>query len=190
MPCCQGTLRYTKFYRMQFSNHLISIASFEDVSDITILLNSAYRGEASKKGWTTEEHLIGGDTRSTDQLTADTMKEEKSVFLKYTEDGEIIGCVNLQEHGEKIYLGMFSVAPGRQGSGIGKEILKAAEEYSLSVNCGIIYMSVISVRTELIDWYKRHGYADTGIRKPFVEDNITGKHKMPLEFLFLEKNIR
>jgi len=175
---------------MQFINQNISIASKEDVTAITHLLNSAYRGEASKKGWTTEEHLIGGDTRSTDELTAATMNERGSVFLKYVDKGELVGCVNLQKHGEKIYLGMFSVSTSRQGSGIGKEILKAAEEYSLSVNCRIIYMSVISVRTELIDWYKRHGYADTGIRKPFAEDNITGKHKMSLEFLFLEKNIR
>lgn len=174
---------------MQFSNHHISIASLEDVSAITRLLNSAYRGEVSKKGWTTEEHLIGGDTRSTDQLTADTMNEKASVFLKYVDNSEITGCVNLQQHGEKIYLGMFSVAPWHQGGGIGKEILKAAEEYSLSINCHIIYMSVISVRTELINWYMRHGYEDTGIRKPFIEDGITGKHKMPLQFMFLEKKI-
>jgi hypothetical protein len=50
-------------------------------------------------------------------------------------------------------------------------------------------MSVISVRKELIDWYKRHGYAETGERKPFVEDDLTGKHLQKLEFLILEKNI-
>jgi ribosomal protein S18 acetylase RimI-like enzyme len=77
--------------------------------------------------------------------------------------------------------------PALQGGGIGKSLLQAAEEYALHVSCHIIYMSVISVRTELINWYKRHGYVDTGIRKPFVEDDITGKHLRPLEFMMLEK---
>ncbi|MBK8951872.1 MAG: GNAT family N-acetyltransferase [Chitinophagaceae bacterium] len=175
---------------MQFQNLRIHIAVPADVPAITSSAQHGLPRRSFQKGWTTEEHLIGGDTRSTPELTAETMNEQGSVFLKYVEkSGEITGCVNLQQQGERIYLGMFSVSPQRQGAGIGKEILKAAEEYTRFVNCRIIYMSVISVRSELIDWYKRHGYADTGIRKPFIEDGITGKHKMPLEFMYLEKNI-
>jgi ribosomal protein S18 acetylase RimI-like enzyme len=82
---------------------------------------------------------------------------------------------------------MFSVAPQLQGGGIGKKLLKAAEEYAVHVKCNAIYMSVISVRAELIDWYKRRGYADTGKRKAFNEDGITGKHLQPLEFMIMEK---
>lgn len=193
MPSCQGTFAFKSddfIRRMQFSNPHISIAVPDDIPPITTLLNRAYRGEESKKGWTTEEHLIGGDTRSTNKLTKETMDTPGSVFLKYTEaDGILTGCVNLQQHDKKLYLGMFSVDPQRQGTGIGKEILNAAEEYCQHINCCIIYMSVISVRSELIDWYKRNGYIDTGVRKPFAEDGITGYHKMPLEFMFLEKTI-
>lgn len=54
------------------------------------------------------------------------------------------------------------------------------------LQCTAIYMLVIAVRTELINWYIRHGYRDTGERKPFVEDNVTGKHLQPLEFMTLE----
>ena len=50
-------------------------------------------------------------------------------------------------------------------------------------------MTVISVRTELINWYKRHGYADTGNKKTFKEDGLSGKHLQPLEFIVLEKDI-
>jgi ribosomal protein S18 acetylase RimI-like enzyme len=80
---------------------------------------------------------------------------------------------------------MFCVSPN--GAGIGKQLLKAVEEYAHHVRCGAIYMSVISVRTELIDWYKRHGYLETGERKPFIEDGLTGRHLKVLEFLVLEK---
>jgi ribosomal protein S18 acetylase RimI-like enzyme len=171
-----------------FSNSEIVFATLADIGAINDLLNHAYRGEASKKGWTTEADLIAGDTRSDLAMVEEVMRQPGSVFLIF-KDGQqnITGCVNLQQHHDKIYLGMFSVLPALQGGGIGKSLLQAAEEYALHVSCHIIYMSVISVRTELINWYKRHGYVDTGIRKPFVEDDITGKHLRPLEFMILEK---
>ena len=97
------------------------------------------------------------------------------------------GCVNLQQHGNKMYLGMLSVSPFKQGAGIGKHLLKAAEEYASSLNCTSIYMTVISMRTELIDWYKRHGYTDTGERQKFIENAVSGKHLQPLEFAVMEK---
>ena len=82
---------------------------------------------------------------------------------------------------------MLSVCPQLQGGGIGKQILQAAEEYGRGLKKKAIYMSVISLRTELISWYMRHGYADTGERKPFIEDSLTGKHLQPLEFMIMEK---
>ncbi len=84
---------------------------------------------------------------------------------------------------------MFSVSPQKQGAGIGKKILLVSEEYAKYLSCTIIYMSVISLRIELINWYKRYGYKDTGERKPFVEDSLTGKHLQPLEFMIMEKVI-
>ena len=171
-----------------FSNPAISIATLTDIPTLEALLNSAYRGESSKQGWTSEAHLIAGERRTDAANLQQVIQQPGSVFLKFTHyEGFLAGCVNLQQHGSKLYLGMFSVAPGMQGGGIGKKILAAADEYAKQVNSTAIYMSVISVRTELIDWYKRHGYADLGERKPFPEDELTGTHLQPLEFLILEK---
>lgn len=171
-----------------FSNGNIQVAINNDVTAIKKLLNSAYRGDASKQGWTTEAGLIDGDKRTDDETVSEVMQQLRSVFLKYTnEQQEIIGCVNLQQHDKKIYLGMFSVSPVLQGGGVGKQLLGAAEEYARAINCSSIYMSVISVRTELINWYKRHGYIETGERKPFIEDGKSGRHLQPLEFVILEK---
>ena len=173
-----------------FSNPNIVIATISDSADIISLLNSAYRGEASKSGWTTEAHLIAGESRTNEAGLQQVMQQAGSVILKYTDAAQqIIGCVNLQQHGNKIYLGMFSVSPVQQGGGIGKQMLQAAEEYAGHLQCTAIYMSVISVRTELINWYIRHGYGDTGERKPFIEDDTTGKHLQALEFMTLEKNL-
>ncbi len=173
-----------------FLNPHIAIAGTADIPAITNLLNNAYRGEASKQGWTTEADLIAGDVRTNENTLQEVMQRIGSVFLKYTNDEEqITGCVNLQQHADKIYLGMFSVSPGLQGGGIGKQLLKASEEYTQHLQCRAIYMSVISVRNELINWYQRHGYADTGERRPFTEDGVTGKHLQPMEFMVLEKPI-
>jgi ribosomal protein S18 acetylase RimI-like enzyme len=175
---------------LSFSNPHITKATLADIPAIKDLLNNTYRGEASKQGWTTEADLIAGDTRTDEHMLKGVMERTGSIFLKYTDEHQkIIGCVNLQQHGNKLYLGMFSVSPQLQGGGIGKQLLKAAEAYALQVECSTIYMHVVSVRTELIDWYKRHGYTDTGERKAFNEDGITGKHLQVLEFMIMEKSV-
>jgi ribosomal protein S18 acetylase RimI-like enzyme len=174
----------------QFSNPQISLATAKDILLIKNLLNSAYRGERSRQGWTTEADIIAGDVRTDENDLQKVMQLPASVFLKYVSNQqELVGCVNLQKHDNKIYLGMFSVSPVLQGAGIGKHILKAAEEYTAQLNCNAIYMSVISVRTELINWYNRNGYSETGERKAFVEDGLTGRHLQPLEFIILEKTL-
>ena len=173
-----------------FSNPNINIATHGDVVPVRDLLNTAYRGEESKKGWTTEADLIAGNVRADEKIIREAMTAPGSVVLKYINDaGLIIGCVNLQQHVTRVYLGMFSVSPQLQGAGIGKQLLKASEEYTKHLQCSSIYMSVISVRDELINWYKRHGYVDTDERKPFTEDGITGKHLQKLEFMILEKSL-
>lgn len=173
---------------MNERKQMIEQATAADAKQIELLLNSAYRGDSSRKGWTTEADLIAGDRRTDEASVIAVMNQPGSVILKYTDDaGTIVGTVNLQKHGSKLYLGMFSVSPHLQGAGIGKQLLKAAEVHAQSVNCNCIYMSVISVRTELIDWYKRNGYKETGERKAFHEDELTGKHLQPLEFCILEK---
>ena len=172
-----------------FSIPQICIAGDTDIPNIVRLLNMSYRGESSRKGWTTEADLIAGEVRTNEEELSRVMSEPGSVILKYMEDGKLLVCVNLKKHGDRIYLGMFSVEPDLQGGGIGKKMLQAAEEYAAHEGCVAIYMYVISVRTELIDWYKRKGYVETGERVPFNEDGLTGSHKLKLEFLVLEKKL-
>ncbi|HMU10030.1 MAG TPA: GNAT family N-acetyltransferase [Ferruginibacter sp.] len=173
-----------------FSNPAVSIATADDIPAVKDLLNSAYRGEGSKQGWTTEADLIEGDVRTDEQNLQKVIQQPGSVLLKYiNEHGQLIGCVNLQQHGNRIYLGMFSVSPKLQGGGIGKQLLKASEEHAHHLQCSSIYMRVVSVRSELIDWYKRHGYADTGRRDPFEDDGTSGRHMQKLEFMVMEKQL-
>ena len=171
-----------------FSVNNISIATIANAAEITALLNLAYRGEASRTGWTTEANIIAGDQRTTINEVEDLMRKQGSTFLIYSND-KIEGCVNLQQQDRKLYLGMLSVHPQLQSSGIGKKLLAASVELALAKECSSIYMMVIDVRDELISWYKRHGYVDTGIRQPFEEDNVSGTHLQPLQFMVLEKQL-
>ena len=167
----------------------ISIASLANAGAINALVNSAYRGVSSKKGWTTEADLLDG-TRIDEEAVKELLQKEDTTILLCLEENELLGCVELRKDNQKLYLGMLSVKPATQGKGIGKKLLMEAEIYAKSKNCAKIYMTVISVRKELIDWYVRHGYILTGERKPFVvPDTRWGIPKQELEFVVLEKTV-
>ena len=168
---------------------MITKAIKSDITALNILINSAYRGESSKKGWTTEEHLLGG-IRTDEQGLNNTFDNQAITVLKYTDNDKIIGTVSLEKQGNKLYLGMLTVSPDLQGGGIGKQLLKAAEVFAQEENMPTIVMTVISVRSELIAWYERHGYVQTGEIKPFpMDDPNFGIPKTFLEFVVLEKNV-
>lgn len=174
---------------MNFSNNNIQIATKGIAQEIMELLNKAYRGEESKKGWTTEASLIAGDIRTSIEMVDSAITAPLGNMLIYISNNKVIGCVHLQQNNNKLYLGMFAVEPTLQGGGIGKTLLQAAEIYCLQKQLNCIYMKVVSVRTELIDWYKRHGYIETGETIDFNEDKITGKHLQKLQFIVLEKKL-
>jgi ribosomal protein S18 acetylase RimI-like enzyme len=167
----------------------ITTAALADIPQLNVLVNSAYRGETSKKGWTTEADLLGG-IRTDEEVLTSLITKENSLMLLYKNGEAITGCVNLQKQGDKIYLGMLTVDPELQGRGIGKILLKASEEYAAKNSCIKIYMTVISIRKEIIAWYERHGYKDTGERKPFpMDDPKFGLPKTFLEFIVMEKGV-
>ena len=164
-------------------------ATSKDASELSVLVNSAYRGDSSRQGWTTEADLLDG-TRTDAAAIEDIINKPGSIILKYVENEKILGCVELHSENEKLYLGMLTVRPHSQGKGIGKDLLKAVEAEAKKQKCKSIFMTVISVRKELIDWYVRHGYKDTGERKPFAfNDPRFGQPKRQLEFVVLEKAI-
>lgn len=168
---------------------MITKATFEDVSTLNQLINSAYRGESSKKGWTTEANILEGK-RTTEAELIEIIQDNKNTILKFTKNNEILGCVLLVEKKSQLYLGMLTVVPDLQNSGIGKKLMEQAEIQALKLGLSKVVMTVISVREELISWYKRKGYVDTGVREPFpASDVYTNISDKPLEFIVLEKKI-
>ncbi|HMH31821.1 MAG TPA: GNAT family N-acetyltransferase [Puia sp.] len=168
----------------------ISHANTADIPSLINLLNSAYRGEASRKGWTTEADLLKGNQRMDRETMLEHLESPDAVMLKYTnQDGNIDGCVFLQKKQNRMYLGMLSVSPDQQANGIGKQLLSASIDHAKRMDCQVIYMSVISERNELIAWYERHGYHQTGERIPFAPPEKFGIPVSALEFVVLECNL-
>lgn len=169
--------------------HSISKATEKNIPDLLKLVNSAYRGETSRAGWTTEADLLDG-IRTDESSLLDMLHHQDATILVCTDAAsKIIGCVYLELIGMSLYLGMLSVTPGMQAKGIGKQLLKAAEVFARKKGCTTIQMTVISVRDELIAWYEKHGYSKTGETEPFPNDKKFGIPKQRLEFIVMKKNL-
>jgi ribosomal protein S18 acetylase RimI-like enzyme len=168
----------------------ILTATPSDIPALEKLLNSAYRGEDSKQGWTTEADLLEGDLRTDAATLQQLIQTPDAIFLKYiNEENKIEGCVFLHKKENKLYLGMLSVSPLVQAKGIGKKLMAAAEDYAKDQQCSSIFMKVISARAELIAWYDRKGYRKTGETEAFPTDNRFGIPTLQLEFILMEKEV-
>jgi ribosomal protein S18 acetylase RimI-like enzyme len=168
---------------------MILKATIKDIPEINILVNSAYRGDSSRQGWTTEADLLDG-IRTDERLLTETINKEDVTILKYVHNDKIEGIVSLTTANDHIYLGMLTVNPMIQNQGIGKKLLMAAVDFAIEHQKPKIRMTVISTRAELIAWYERHGYVKTGETSPFPMDNPDfGLPKQFLEFVVLEKSV-
>ncbi len=142
-------------------------ANDSDIPALIALVTSAYRGDASRAGWTTEADLLDGNRIDADMLHSDITRPCSRVLIAES-NRRILSCAHVCDENGAGYFGMFSVEPNLQNSGLGRQVLQEAErivrdEWLLPV----MRMSVIEQREELINWYERRGYRRTGIKKPF-----------------------
>jgi GNAT superfamily N-acetyltransferase len=158
------------------------LATPADIGAIVALVESAYRGDVSRKGWTTEADLLDG--QRTDPMSVAELLAKPGCSILLGECGaaligadligaaligsDLVACANIERRGDVGYFGMFSVRPDAQGTGLGRAMLAEAERIARSDwKCTEMHMTVISVRDELIAWYERRGYRRTGIYSPF-----------------------
>lgn len=165
-------------------------AVLDDADNIAHLVNSAYRGDTSRAGWTTEADLLDG-TRITANEVREQIEDKESLILLCLQNHKMIGCVHLQKMEATAYFGMFVVQPTLQGAGIGKAFMQEAETRVKNLwNTEKMWMAVISIRSELIAYYERRGYLRTGRCKPFEVDISNGIAKVSnLQFEELEKRL-
>ncbi len=142
-------------------------AAQADVPALVTLIESAYRGESSRAGWTTEADLLSGQRADPDGVAA-VVKDPDSRMIVVERGGELIACCQLENRGGHAYFGMFAVRPGLQGAGLGRRVLAEAERAARE-DWAVreMHMTVITQREDLIAWYVRRGYTRTGKLSPF-----------------------
>ena len=147
-----------------------SRAEAADAEALAQLVNSAYRGEASRLGWTTEADLLDG--RRIDAAgILDLLAESESLILVCKRQNQLLGSVHLRHAAGQVHIGMLAVSPAHQDQGIGKQLLQQAEQWAARTwPVRIFVMAVIPQRRELIEFYQRRGYRSTGRIEPFPEN--------------------
>jgi ribosomal protein S18 acetylase RimI-like enzyme len=166
---------------------ILSTATDADLSAVAALVNSSYRGETSRQGWTTEADYLSAERTNESRLRADIVAKPDANLLVLRDDteGPILGCAWLEPTGEDIfYLGMLTVRPDLQDRRIGRDILARAEALARERGAGTMRMTVVYLRDKLIAWYERRGYRPTGETLPFDHKEAG---RPALWFVVLEK---
>ena len=142
-------------------------ATAADIPALIELVTSAYRGDVSRVGWTTEADLLDGQRVDADGILADINRPRSAVLIA-EHNGQLQACCHVADEDGHGYFGMFAVSPTAQGGGVGKQVMQQAERHVLEQwQLPTMQMTVIDCRDELIAFYERRGYVRTGIKKPF-----------------------
>ncbi|WP_434587723.1 GNAT family N-acetyltransferase [Streptomyces sp. A5-4] len=160
-----------------------------DADALVSLIESAYRGDSSRTGWTTEADILEGQRTDPDGVL-DVIKSADGRLLIVERDGALVACCQLESRSDAAYFGMFAVRPDLQGAGLGKVIIAEAERAAReSWGASEMHMTVISVRDDLIAWYERRGYRRTGKMTPFPygDERFGVPQRADLQFELLVK---
>lgn len=166
-------------------------ATPDDVPGLAVLVESGYRGAASRQGWTTEADLLDGTRSDADEILAIVGSSDGHMIVAANGD-ELVGCCQLtRSAGGVARFAMFSVRPDLQDRGVGRAILAEAERIARDEwSATEMQLQVIRQRSELIAWYERLGYRLTGELAPFPYDDpkVIAK-RYDLEFAVMGKHL-
>jgi ribosomal protein S18 acetylase RimI-like enzyme len=167
------------------------LAAPADVESLVELIRSAYRGESSRQGWTSEADLVGGDRISAEQVLA-VIEGPNSIMLVFDEGKSIIACCHVEDRGSNLaYFGTFAVAPTAQGIGLGRRLMAEAERSAvLTFGSTVLELAVLAQQEKLIAWYERLGFLRSGETRPFPADpEFARPLRNDLYFVVLSKNL-
>jgi ribosomal protein S18 acetylase RimI-like enzyme len=168
-------------------------ATSADIPDVVALVESAYRGDSSRSGWTTEADLLDGQRTDSDAVAEILADPQSRLLLAVAGDGAVVGCCHVQRKDETTaYFGSFAVRPALQGAGTGGALLREGERRVVEEwQSRHMEMTVIAQRDDLIAWYERRGYARTGETRPFPygDERFGRPRRDDLVFAVLRKDL-
>ncbi len=165
---------------------LIRPATPADIPELHPLIERAYRGEASRAGWTHEADYLSGPRTDAATLAA-IIAAPAETMLVGVDAGRVVACVQISDRRDGLaYLGFLAVEPVGQATGLGRTMIAAAEDHARGFGATRMEMTVVDRRTTLIAYYERRGYALTGETRPFPAALLEG---VPLAFVVLAKSL-
>lgn len=177
----------------------ISEATRADLDAVASLVNAAYRGDGARRGWTHEAGLVEGQRTDAGKLRDELDAPDPSTILILREAADAPGappaaCVMMQrffDDAERLvcHLAMLTVAPDRQGRGLGAALIGEVERRAGAMGCRAVEMTVVHLRAELLAFYARRGYGPTGATKPFPygDERFGRPLRDDLHFVVIEK---
>jgi ribosomal protein S18 acetylase RimI-like enzyme len=162
-----------------------------DADTLTALIRSAYRGDDSRAGWTSEADLVEGERINAGQVRA-MITDAGSLMLvgEDTDNEQIVACCQLRNEGAGLaYFGTFAVSPQAQGAGLGRQLMTEAERLAVSsFGATRLEMTVLAPQDKLIAYYERRGFRRSGETRPFPADPTSARPLVDdLYFVVLEK---
>lgn len=150
----------------------IRVAQPADVEAVTAVINAAFKRA--------ESFFIARDRVDTADVRGFLQTGE---FLLLEDERSIAGCVYVEKRGDRAYTGLLAVDPSRQGSGLGSNLMTAAEEHAYESGCHFMDLRIVSLRLELPAFYSHRGYTQTGTEQftPGIETRI------PCHFINMSK---
>jgi len=150
----------------------IRIATAADAARITAVINAAFR-------------IVEGFFIASERITKAEVEESlgKGDFLLAEIDEKLNGCVYVEMRGTRSYLGLLSVDPASQQSGLGSLLMQEAEQYCRERGSRFMDILIVNLRDELPPFYKKHGYLENGT-SPFPADVET---LVPVHFINMSK---
>lgn len=170
-------------------SHIFKLATLEDIEELEALINSCYRGESSKAGWTTEADILDG-ARVDRIMLENLLKNQDVCFLTLCEGDAIVASICLTKEADRVKLGLIVVKAAMQGMGIGKKIIEYAQEYAKREwGATSAEVEVISIRTELKEYYERRGFVDTKKYTTLPNSSLWTSKVGELKLLSMQKPI-
>ncbi len=159
--------------RVGATSSSIRVGHADDVNALAVLVNAAFR---------VEQPFIEGDRIDPEGVRSYMAKGK---FLVAEDSTGLAGCVYVELRGDRGYLGLLGVDPQRQGTGLGRKLMNAAENYFREAGRVAVGLRVISARTPLLAFYRRFGYHETGTA-PFAPDV---PFKVPCHYILMSKTL-
>jgi len=150
----------------------LRVAEIRDAESIVSVINAAFKQA--------ESFLIDRD-----RIDLETVRAllQTGSFLVADDLDFVCGCVYVEPRGDRSYLGLLSVDPQRQKSGLGSRLMDAAEDHCVKAGSRFMDLRIVNVRRELPGFYHHRGYVETGT-EPFTPGLDP---KLPCHFVKMSK---